>query len=527
MSSPVKDAGSAQRSLIFWILSLFFLVAAISAATELWLATQNNLGNNGRWTVTKRHLARLVMGSEQYFRGSQALARNRLNLGGWHGFQEVLFGESLRLAEVGFSFKLSEGAYLVFLFKDVGTEWNGFRLSAHPRFKNAWFQIPESGFFKLKRPLLVPSPEVERWHTVQLDFRGPVPRLRVNGGDSIQLPAVEGKVTRFGFRAGHYNAAVDDLRIMTPSGDQVVETFDNRKGWWPAFGVMTGGGFATQLILLLYLGIGRFKFDSRYFLLFNMLFTFILATGLLYYTYLEAHRYPAPWPEWVITIKEGLGLSWVREENWIAQETERISQEIEKRHDLRPAPETYRTLFIGTSQTWGAGASRAGEGFVAVLSGLLERRYPERRFELINAAVSGQKSRELFRLYESRWIRYKPALTLINLSNNDGDPETFESSLRRFLKLNREQQIETIFLLEPNTLERQDETTASQRTMQRVAKEEKIPLVNLQQYLNDRADDGFLWWDLVHPTSAGHYLIAECLLAFLEPELTLEAAAVR
>jgi len=67
---------------------------------------------------------------------------------------------------------------------------------------------------------------------------------------------------------------------------------------------------------------------------------------------------------------------------------ENVTGRIDEEHD-RAEPEHTRVLVVGTSQTWGAGAARAEDGFVERLERLLMAAEPERRWECINAGIQG------------------------------------------------------------------------------------------------------------------------------------------
>ena len=58
-----------------------------------------------------------------------------------------------------------------------------------------------------------------------------------------------------------------------------------------------------------------------------------------------------------------------------------------------------RILFIGTSQTWGAGASSENKTFVRLFENLLNKNSQITNYEVINGGISGLNSKALLELY--------------------------------------------------------------------------------------------------------------------------------
>ena len=112
------------------------LLAAVLAATSahiitaLYLQQSNTLENNGRWMSRKPSLGRPVVGARAYTRNRNSLYRNRLQLGEWHGFQQVMYREPMALTEAEFEFGLREGEYLTFLFQSSEVGFAGVLVSA-------------------------------------------------------------------------------------------------------------------------------------------------------------------------------------------------------------------------------------------------------------------------------------------------------------------------------------------------------------------------------------------------------------
>lgn len=188
--------------------------------------------------------------------------------------------------------------------------------------------------------------------------------------------------------------------------------------------------------------------------------------------------------------------------------------------DIGTGKETYRVLFIGTSQTWGAGAKTREETFVK----LIEKRLNEQadkpgKFTCINAGVSGSDSTGLAEYYTNNWIKVRPIITIVNLSSNDTDEKAFYSNLQQFVRINEQNNIKTVFVVEANSPEESQEESGIHKIMKRVGKENNLLVIDLHKYLRGKYDDGLVWWDYVHLTSFGHKLAAAYIFENLWPYL--------
>jgi hypothetical protein len=124
-------------------------------------------------------------------------------------------------------------------------------------------------------------------------------------------------------------------------------------------------------------------------------------------------------------------------------------------------------------------------------------------------------------------LALRPDAVVINLSSNDSvrvngssadaGAGTFAASLNAFADLNASKGIRTIFMLEPNSMERRLERLGeNHRVMREIAHARGVPVIEVQDYLNENSDRGFLWWDEVHLTSFGLRLTAERVATELE-----------
>jgi lysophospholipase L1-like esterase len=492
-----------RRSVQLLLAASALPVAAL--VTALTLGQRNTLAHNDRWQAIKLERERGVMGALHFVDGRQALAGGRLDLGAWHGFHEVRLREPVRVRELHFRFELDEGAWLAFLWDDGR---HALRISRHALFPSALLEPTPEGAFTRRQPLELPAAVSEALGrgplTARARFDADASVLWLADVEVARVAAPLRGPQRIGFRGGQESARVDDVVLALASGQELREAFDGRDAALPVF--------ALILALLLGIEVAGSRALARSGRPFPPEFGWVVANGVLTLAlagYLVVDRSVLVQRYEPFVRMPAL---FERERHWVDTETDQVSADLASRHARAPAPDVLRVLLVGSSQTWGAGARREEEAFPRRLETLLERgSRVGRRVEVLNAGVSGQTGPGLLERYASEWIDYAPEVVLVDLSNNDEDLEAFEASLHGFARLGRERGIETIFIQEPNALDRPPRALPRHEVMERVARAEDIPLVRLHERLAERADTGFLWWDFVHPTSYGHRLIAETL----------------
>jgi len=175
---------------------------------------------------------------------------------------------------------------------------------------------------------------------------------------------------------------------------------------------------------------------------------------------------------------------------------------------------TIRVAFLGTSQTWGSGAERISETFVARCHRLLAQALGDISVETYNFSISGSNSTELLTKYAELWRFSGPDLLVINLSTNDGKSHTLTANLRTVAHLARAAGGRVVFLLEPNAAEVDHRGLQEKHSaIQRLGQELHVPVWNLDGYMSSDPvyDSGIMWWDKVHLTSYGHDVVAEWL----------------
>ncbi|HOO51646.1 MAG TPA: SGNH/GDSL hydrolase family protein [Alphaproteobacteria bacterium] len=195
-------------------------------------------------------------------------------------------------------------------------------------------------------------------------------------------------------------------------------------------------------------------------------------------------------------------------------------------------PDNGTVLFQGDSITdagrdYGNGDSM-GSGYAMMASSLFSAMYPEKRIKFLNRGISGNRVNDL----EERWKRdcldLKPDCVSIMIGINDtwrafdsNDPtstESYERSYRYILDLTQKELGAVLVLIEPFVLPWPQDRRAWRSDLDprieivhRLAQEYGAILVRMDRIMNEAADKrepSFWAEDGVHPTPAGHALIA-------------------
>lgn len=497
-----------------WIATLCGLIIVI---WQIGLQTRATLHHIDRWTTTKTELERGVIGGVAFRTTRPSLHRNRLDLGAWHGFQEVFLRDQIDdLRQIDFVFQLSEGAHVSILIECGGDGeaegYLGLRLSREERLPTAIFDSDPGGRFT--RLQLIEIPNIgDSWS--QLRIMNTEDRLEfvLNDETIATLPPLSSQKRRVGFRGGKQQSLIDDIVITSQNADPFHESFQYNGD--PLRDVARAGVWVILLNIIAIAITWPLRKRKRILQGFALVLINVLALslitlyGLIDYYYLSS-RYSG-------------SVEYYDYSNPIEGEDQvlnrlRAHMEAESTDSTRR-----RVLFVGSSQTWGAGATRRDENWVSQLESRLNADPAlSGPFDLINTGISAATSDSLLVHFEREWLEYDPELVVINLSQNDWEPERFSENLERFTMLTRESGAAMVFVLEPNSIETpHPKLLRNHMAMRRSAAKLDVPVVDMHGYFESEPDQGFLWWDMVHLTSGGQAIFAEKMHRALKPVLEM------
>ncbi|WP_340034356.1 SGNH/GDSL hydrolase family protein [Paenibacillus sp. FSL E2-0202] len=193
-------------------------------------------------------------------------------------------------------------------------------------------------------------------------------------------------------------------------------------------------------------------------------------------------------------------------------------------------------LFQGDSITdWGRNhedASSLGVGYAMMVAARLGYLYPEKNLTFINRGIGGNRIVDLQGRWDKDCLDLKPTWVSIYIGINDtwrhfdsGEettPEQFEASYRDLIERTRKSLDAKLVLIEPFVLPvPEDRRTWRQdldpkiHIVRELAREYGAPLVPLDGLFaaaSVKAEPAYWAYDGVHPTPAGHALIADAWL---------------
>lgn len=482
-----------KKKNIFWtFLQLTNCLLAFLCFTLL-NSCHNTLRKNGQWVSSKENLRLTPMDASQFMEDTLPLAQSTLNLGAWHGHQEIFLKEKIHPKKITITFLLNPEASLTLLFNSV--ERHAVRFSLHPRFPSAYLQLDPLGGFKEKNPFKATLYE-KKWNKAELFFNQNGFDLYLN--DQKIYSSTQGLAYPFlfGLRGNGEASKVDSVLIENIKGEIWQENF---KGHFLSFKTLIAGILLLALIDFILLQKIRKKSLSYDLLALKLALSVLLFLFLLTWHFSFSSSYLASDEE--ITEEDDF-------QQHYADYFKEKRAEIMKTIESLSTQKGERLLFLGSSQTWGEGASEESLTW--------PRQFCARRKEFLclNAALRAARSQEVLEFYQIDFIRFKPQTVIISLGNNDYYwSDSFKINIEKIIHFNQDKKIKTILIMEPNSPE-EDTYSLNHRTLIELGKLYQVPVFNAPYVLWENEDQGFLWWDFIHLSDIGQKILANAFNDF-------------
>jgi len=188
-----------------------------------------------------------------------------------------------------------------------------------------------------------------------------------------------------------------------------------------------------------------------------------------------------------------------------------------------------RILAIGSSSTWGVGATSRQKNYPSQLETMLEQSMKDVNIEIVNRGVSGETTETTADRLRTEAVLIKPDLVLWQLGTNDAvqhvDVETFDHTVRKTIKALRRKHIDVVLvgLQYTPTYSRDEHYIAIREALNRIATDLNVLYVKryaamefiarTKANMKVLSDDGFHLNDLGYQCMAEH--IAQAVTANL------------
>lgn len=501
----------SKKNIVTIVLLLIFSFIFSLNVLVSYSTLNNTIDKNSNWISSKYDLGRPIIGGGEYIWETQALSKNRLDLSAWYGYNELLSKNFFKPSIVEFDFFLDEGQYFYFVFNKNINDSTMLRFSNSQDFPSAHLTVKESGEFSSQELINLNNYISKKWyHVIIKQINENNISIKVGEKEEIIINNKFLSDSQIGFRGPQYRVLIDNVYIKDAKYNNIfIENFNYKyNNLLQNIFFLVIFFFVFQLFIIYVLYILKNKFIknlSKKILIYNVLIVFI--TVLLNYyliniispSYLNSNSF-------VNIVRNYLN----KIDGYIPFESDYPSINLFKGIFEEYKPENKdKIFFIGTSQTWGAGAKNISDTMVNIFDSKIKNEISQDKYQVVNIALPGSKSKELLFYYKNYWLKTPPKIVVINLSNNDLDYEVFYNNLSEFIKINKEYNIKTVLVLEANSFEENPNSLMNHKAVSEIANFENLLLIDLHQFLKDKKDSGIIWWDFVHPTNYGYKISGE------------------
>lgn len=523
-----------------WPIFVFLLLNAF-LLTEILTYSLNRPILNSRWESIKRNLVLGVMGSDGALIDRSVFAGNRLNLNRWYGHQEFQTRETFDYDSLSFSLFLAEDAYLDFFYASEGDSRNGIRFSVDKKIPSYSFSNMKYYEYGDKQKLDI-HPEANRWYQVQLKKENGQLKL-VFEKSSFPLTKQNIMRTSIGFRGGALNSSVDNIKILSNGKKVFTESFRFHHNY--------SKPLLVHLLILMVFSVLIIVVFHRYridLFLIHLLLTTVLLSHYLFDYYSGSQKDSFVTQRHLID-DQPVGVSlyevyqfkivmkWAAfmglkpdfkkllEKDYLKDPLYRgpvlchnnspckpLRDKVVKR-EMAKHPACQRIVFLGGSQTIGAGASTVAKTFVAEFHQQYFSKKNINCLMTINLGVSDYDIEEIKDYFIKEYQKERFDLLILNTRANDTD-QSIIKPLEEFSSLMAKKKLPIVYLVEALSEEYEYWPGSREKTIRETAKRYDAPVLPLHYFIEEKRLEakGKIWWDIVHYTDYGHKLVADWLV---------------
>ncbi len=408
-----------------------------------------------------------LMGADEFMTSTVSLNKQSLNLGAWQGYHELTLKEDIDIKDIEIQFTTPETRRLELIFKTDQGEYL-LRVTNSKLYPSIFTKLQAQRFTEKKR--LNIQKLIEK-NTLKVEKNNQVFVITLN--NKIIHRFSPKYISNIVLKGSQSTTTIKNIKI-----NDNVYSFSIFHNWQLSI-IPSLCALIILLIIISLMSRYTSKDYSRSLLLFYI--NIALTTYFAYHFYVQAGRYPE-------TTKE----SQIEEELLIKNEFARIEELINK-SNIAPR------LFIGSSQTFGEGASTKKETWVNQLC----------QNNCINSGIRSATTQDFldnFKIYQNT----KFSKVFINLAYNDTQSDTHSANMRKLVQEFKQISEQVILIIEPyNTVF--NKLSINQENIVNTCQEAQIKCINPMNELTEKYDSGFIWWDMIHLTDYGQKLMADII----------------
>ncbi len=520
---------------------------------------KNTLSKKTDWASVKLIQQLATMGAPNFMLTRNGLFQNQLHLGAWHGYQFLALTQEQSPEEISFDFFLPDAGKLYFMFNINNNQMMGLKLTPPTGGLGFFFKGNVKKGFQSKEytDLLL----TKGWH-----------HFLIKNGISRSEVVLDGVKSNYpfpplvnnqsiAFQGGLQDVVIDNFKIKDQYSVVIDEDFSYQWALLPIaliFFICLGlqifaGGVFSQKTKIIAFRLILFNFVFYFCLVPLYLFDYFYWSKTYHYdtyvpdrkTSLQSEKGIERWRQWLFfemirpeTYKkiafDKLLESFLKEftdwdgtshfeVNVVTQiegaENVKITQIPTQKFQAGLKKENeFRIGFLGTSQTYGKGASRLEQTMVAEVHMELVKTRPKKRITTYNFSEAGLTSSELLQQFKDKIDSSQLDVLVTNLGFNDPDPDLLKKNIMTIQQHFSKRGTRTLFLSEPTS---EDSVSLHHRinimVLSHLSSEGKIEFWDLAEHMKSEKDSGLLWWDHVHMTSLGQKNVALWLTQKLSP----------
>ncbi len=472
------------------------------------------------WHSVKANIKFGVMAAHAFLMTRRSLPNDRLDLGTWHGYQEIFTNRIFTPSELKFRFFIPDNRYITLqLDRQPNGGYYGVIISRNARFRSGLIRVVQAGEkFTTYEEKPVDGLWSNKVHELKAIYSSTEISVYIDNAlyARIAAPLREQAIGLKG--CGYPGVWIDDINVIETNGNVWSENFSNRRNlavvFWSAF-VLFGLFLSTGLIFF-------YKKPQAY--LYSLTQALVGLVLLVFLSSVDAYLFSNYYFDRNVALN--FLMRDLNSENQtfkvVDQSVPTLVKKLISRFKETPKKGQYRVLLLGSSQTWGSGATSEQTTVSARLESILQNEYGFKNVTVINGGFPGFGTRQLYDVFTAA-VDKTPEMVLLNMSFNDNsNPAEFTDYLFKFGELARQKKFRLVFSAEAFSNELGDVPIDNQIKITSAARALDIPLIDSYIYMNSVNNSGFLWWDIVHLSDVGQETLARYLAAQLNDTLKVE-----